>query len=124
MPSVLPRSSQLLAADFTHSPRCAASDFGKIPRISMIISPRTSSATLRVLEKGALKTGMPRWAAGASSTWSVPMQKQPMAISRSAASSTRRVTRVRERMPRRCTPPIRRRSSSSARAPGSRVTFA
>ena len=29
-------------------------------RISMTISPMVSSATVRVLEKGALKTGMPR----------------------------------------------------------------
>ena len=54
----------------------------------MTISPITSSATLRVLEKGALKTGMPRWRAASRSTWLVPMQKQPTAISRSAAAST------------------------------------
>ena len=33
-------------------------------RSSMTISPMTSSATLRVLEKGALKTGMPGAARG------------------------------------------------------------
>ena len=59
-----------------------------MPRISMMISPITSSATLRVLEKGALNTGMPRLRAERRSTWLVPMQKQPTAIRRSAASST------------------------------------
>ena len=79
--------------------RCAATDFGKMPRISMMIWPSTSSATLRVLENGALKTGIARCRASSSATWSVPMQKQPRAISRSAAASTRGVTLVRERMP-------------------------
>ena len=124
MPSVLPRTSQLFATDLTHSPRCAATDFGKMPRISMMIWPITSSATLRVLENGALKTGIARRRASSSATWLVPMQKQPTAISRSACSSTRGVTWVRERMPRRCTPAIRSSSSSSSRAPGSRSTLA
>ena len=44
-----------------------------------MISASTSSATLRVLEKGALKTGMPRLRAHSRSTWLVPIQKQPMA---------------------------------------------
>ena len=35
-----------------------------MPRSSITTSPITSSATLRVLEKGALKTGMPRRAGG------------------------------------------------------------
>ena len=39
-------------------PRCAAPDFAEMPRISMMISPITSSATLRVFENGALKTGI------------------------------------------------------------------
>ena len=123
MPSVLPRTSQLLAADLIHSPRCAATDFGKMPRISMMIWPSTSSATLRVLENGALKTGIARRRASAKATWSVPMQKQPTAIRRLAASSTRGVTLVRERMPSRWTSPIRAASSSSSKAPGSRVRF-
>ena len=58
-------------------------------RISMTISPMVSSATLRVLENGALKTGMPSAAAASRSTWSVPMQKQPTAISGPALRSTR-----------------------------------
>jgi hypothetical protein len=52
-----------------------------MPRRSRTISARTSSATLRVLEKGALKTGMPRLRAHSRSTWLVPMQKHPTPIS-------------------------------------------
>ena len=37
--------------------------------------------TLRVLENGALKTGMPSRIAAFRSTWLVPMQKQPIAAS-------------------------------------------
>ncbi len=44
-----------------------------------MISPITSSTTLRVLEYGALNTPTPRAAAAARSTWLVPMQKQPIA---------------------------------------------
>ena len=44
-----------------------------------MISPITSSTTLRVLEYGALNTATPRSAAAARSTWLVPMQKQPIA---------------------------------------------
>ena len=72
---------------------------GKICRSSITISPMTSSATLRVLENGALKTGMPRLRAASRSTWLVPTQKQPTAISPSAAASTSSVIWVRERMP-------------------------
>ena len=39
-----------------------------------MISPITSSTTLRVLEYGALKAAIPRAAAAARSTWLVPMQ--------------------------------------------------
>lgn len=46
-----------------------------------MISLMTSSATLRELEKGELKTAMPDEAAATRSTWLVPMQKQPMARS-------------------------------------------
>ena len=49
MPSVLPRTSQLSAADLSQIPACAATDLGKIRRSSITISPITSSATLRVL---------------------------------------------------------------------------
>ena len=69
-----------------------------------MISPITSSTTLRVLEYGALKTATPRSAAAARSTWLVPMQKQPIATRSWAASSTRRVTWVLERTPSSWTP--------------------
>ena len=71
-------------------------------RISMMISPKTSSATERVLEYGALKTGMPKRFAAFKSTWFVPMQKHPTAISFFADSSTSAVNFVRERMPTMC----------------------
>ncbi len=96
---------------------------GKMPRISIMISPSTSSATLRVFENGALNTGTPRSRAPRrGATWLVPMQKQPTASSRSAAASTRGVTWVRERMPSTCTPAMRAMSSSSSSALGSTVT--
>ncbi len=47
----------------------------------MTISAIVSSATLRVLENGALNTGMPMSRAASRSTWLVPTEKQPMAIS-------------------------------------------
>ncbi|CSI55063.1 Uncharacterised protein [Vibrio cholerae] len=56
-----------------------------MPRSNSKISPSTSSATLRVLENGALNTGIPRLAAALRSTWLVPIQKQPIATSFSAA---------------------------------------
>ena len=59
-----------------------------MPRISMIVSASTSSATLRVFENGALKTGMPRSCAAFRSTWLVPMQKQPTPTSFGALSKT------------------------------------
>ncbi len=59
MPSVLPRTSKLPLADLSHPPSCAATERGTTRRSSMTISPITSSATLRVLENGALKTGTP-----------------------------------------------------------------
>ena len=71
-----------------------------MPRISMMISARTSSATLRVLENGALKTGTPRCIAAPRSIWLVPMQKAPIAASLGAFSSTAAGSIVRERMPR------------------------
>jgi len=76
-------------------------------------SPSTSSATDRVLENGALNTAMPRCRAATRSTWLVPMQKQPMAISLGAWASTSAVSWVRERMPTKCTSAIFWRSSSS-----------
>ena len=70
-----------------------------IPRSRKMISASTSSATERVLENGALKTGMPRIMAASRSIWLVPMQKAPMAISCGAAAMASAVRRVRERMP-------------------------
>ena len=102
MPSVLPRISKEFLADFSHSPRCAEAFFCGMPRISRMASASTSSATLRVLEKGALKTTMPRSVAAGRLTWLVPMQKQPTAIRRGALSSTSSVSWVRERIPTMC----------------------
>src|SRR3990167_7600381 len=82
MPSVLPRISNELLADFSQPPRCATAFFSGMPRISRMASASTSSATERVLENGALNTAMPRSRAAARSTWLVPMQKQPTAARR------------------------------------------
>src|SRR4051794_15421264 len=46
-----------------------------------MISASASSTTLRVLEKGALKTATPRSVAAARSIWFVPMQNAPSARS-------------------------------------------
>ncbi len=83
-----------------------------------MISAITSSATLRVLLNGALKTLTPRWPAASRATWFVPMQKAPSASSRRASARTRGETRVLLRMPRTCTSRTFSTSSSSARAPG------
>ena len=64
-----------------------------------MISAMTSSTTLRVLEKGALKTATPRRVAAARSIWLVPMQNAPTASSRGDLSSTASVTWVRDRIP-------------------------
>ena len=50
-------------------------------RIRQMMSPITSSTTERVFEYGALKTAMPFLPAYSRSTWLVPMQKQPTAVS-------------------------------------------
>ena len=85
-------------------PACAAADLGKMRRISMTISAMVSSATERVLENGALKTGMPMVRQAARSTWLVPTEKQPTATSALTPSTTSAVSWVRERMPSRRTP--------------------
>ena len=72
-----------------------------------------SSATLRVLLNGALKTGIPRPCASARSTWFVPMQKQPRVRRSFPAASTRGVTCVLLRIPSTWTPAIRSSSSAS-----------
>jgi len=68
-------------------------------RVSAMISARTSSTTLRVLENGALKTAIPRCDAAVRSIWLTPMQNAPMASRLGAASSTRAVMCVPDRMP-------------------------
>ncbi len=85
-------------------------------RISMTISASVNSATERVLEKGALNTGMPRLRAASRSTWFVPTEKQPTAARRSAASKTSSVSCVRERMPRMWTPFTASRSAGPSSA--------
>jgi hypothetical protein len=87
-----------------------------MPRSRKMISASTSSATDRVLEKGALKTGMPRIMAASRSIWLVPMQKAPTAMSLGAAAITSAVSRVRERMPTKCAPATASVSSSPVRA--------
>ena len=47
----------------------------------VMISPRASSTTERVLEYGALNTATPADAAAERSIWFVPMQKAPTATS-------------------------------------------
>ena len=117
MPSVRPRTSWLPAADLSQTPACIFAVFSGSRRASAMISPITSSTTLRVLEYGALKTATPRSAAAARSTWLVPMQKQPIASRSSAASRTRGVIVVLERMPSRWTPSSAATSSSSESDP-------
>ena len=114
MPMVRPRISWLPCADLSQTPSCIRSVFSGSRRASAMISAMTSSTTLRVLEYGALKTAMPRSAAASRSTWLVPMQKQPIATRSSAASSTRDVTWVLDRIPSSCTPPASTSTSSSS----------
>ncbi len=99
MPRVRPRISWLPCADLSQTPACIRSVFSASRRASTMISPITSSTTLRVLEYGALNTATPRSAAATRSTWLVPMQKQPTASRSDPAASTLSVTVVLERMP-------------------------
>jgi hypothetical protein len=73
--------------------------FSGMRRISRIAWAMTSSATLRVLEYGALNTGTPRSWAASRSTWLVPMQKQPTANRRRELLNISAVRWLRERMP-------------------------
>ena len=118
MPSVLPRTSKEFSALLVQPWRCRIAFFAGMPRISMMTSASTSSATLRVLENGALNTGTPWASAACRSTWLVPMQKQPTAASRGAAFSTSAVSWVRERMPRKCASAMASCSASPASALG------
>src|ERR1700760_3945950 len=88
MPSVLPRAARLPSADLSQPPACAETERGKIRRNSITTSAMVSSATLRVLEYGALNTGMPSFRGASRSTWLVPTEKQPTTKSGSAASRT------------------------------------
>ena len=88
MPSVRPRTSWLPLADLSQTPSCIFWVFSVSRRASAMISPITSSTTLRVLEYGALNTAIPRSAAATRSTWLVPMQKHPIASRSGAPSST------------------------------------
>lgn len=99
IPKRLPRISREPSADFTQPPRWAMALRSGILRMSMMISASTSSATLRVFEKGALKTGIPRSWAASRSTWFVPIQKHPIPVSREAFPMTSRVNCVALRMP-------------------------
>ena len=90
----VPDDSERLAADLVRPGgglQPAAAMRAGVPRrecraSAESLSAITSSATLRVLENGALKTGMPRSRAHSRSTWLVPMQKHPTPMSRGAAS--------------------------------------
>ena len=94
-------AADLVAAGATcpTRPRASRAVFSGSRRASTMISAMIISATLRVLENGALNTGTPRSAAAARSTWLVPMQKQPTASRSGAPSSTRGVIVVFDRMP-------------------------
>jgi hypothetical protein len=74
MPSVLPRTSKQPVALLFQTPSCMPFDTSASWRDSPMISHSTSSATLRVLLKGALNTTIPRFPAASSATWFVPMQ--------------------------------------------------
>jgi len=123
MPSVRPRTSWLPSAALSHTPACIPVFFSVSRRVNAMISATASSTTLRVLEKGALKTGTPAAAAADRSTWSVPMQKAPIAINRGAALTAAALTDVLDRIPSRCTSPMRAISSSSSRARPSSSTW-
>ena len=113
MPRVRPRISWLPAADLSQMPSCMRVVFSARRRASMMISPMTSSTTLRVLECGALKTATLCAVAAGRSTWFVPMQKQPTASRSGAPAKTRSVRWVLDRIPSRETPGSAASSSSS-----------
>ena len=122
MPSVLPRTSWQPEAVFCQLPVCISRLRSPMRRARKTISAITSSATLRVFENGALKTGTPLAPATSSATWLVPMQKQPMARSAPAASSTGAVMCVLLRSPTATQSWISRIRSSSPSALLSRST--
>ncbi len=85
-------------------------------------SPSATSTTLLVFANGALNTGIPRSRHESRSIWFVPMQNAPIAARSGAASKTRSLTRVLERMPSTVTSVSRRMSSESDRLDGSVLT--
>jgi hypothetical protein len=99
-------------------PSCIREVFSTSRRASAMISPMTSSTTLRVLEYGALNVATPRCAAATRSIWLVPMQKAPTASSSGALANTFSVTFVFDRMPTIDMPWSASIRSSSPREPG------
>jgi hypothetical protein len=102
-------STRPCASRCTRSPRW---------RESTTISAMISSATLRVLEKGALNTGTPRALARSRAIWLVPMQKAPITRRSGSASRTFGVSRVLLRIPRPMQPAAALIRSSSGSAFG------
>ncbi len=113
MPSVRPRTSWLPWADLSQTPACIFWVFSGRRRARAMISPMTSSTTLRVLEYGALNAATPRSAAAGRSIWLVPMQNAPTARRSGALPSTFSVTLVLERTPSSVLPWTASMSSSS-----------
>ena len=103
LPSVLPRISQHLLLTLFQVPLCISLDRSPSCRARAIISAMTSSATLRELLKGELKTAIPLSAAYWRSTWFVPMQKHPTTIKFRASFNTRAESFVFDRIPITCT---------------------
>jgi hypothetical protein len=99
IPRVLPRISQHLLLTLFQVPLCSSFERSPSWRAKEIISPITSSATLREFAKGELKTAIPCLAAYSRSTWFVPMQKQPMTIKFLASLRTASVSFVFDLIP-------------------------
>src|ERR1700759_1812825 len=118
MPSLRPRTSWLPVADLSQWPACIWAVFSGSRRAMAMISASASSTTLRVLENGALNTATPRLLAAVRSIWLVPIQKAPTASRPGAASRTRSVTCVPDRMPSRFASLKASISSSSSRERG------
>ena len=118
MPSVRPRISWLPLADLSQMPSCIRWVFSGSRRASAMISPITSSTTLRVLENGALKTATPRSAAVAEvdlvGADAEAADRQQVGA---PPPARRAVTVVLERIPSRDTPGRASTSSSSLSEP-------
>lgn len=103
LPSVLPRISQHLLLTLFQVPLCISLDRSPSCRARDMISAMTSSATLRELLNGELKTAIPLSAAYWRSTWFVPIQKHPTTIKFRASFNTRADSFVFDRIPITCT---------------------